>query len=807
MKSLRATRRYRPCVEAVESRVVLDAGFPFAVAIGDTIQASSADFSSKSRVGVDSAGNVFVAGNFADLVHYGTGPGEPTDQSSGPPLESNIFIAKYSPTGTLLWHEALQPASNAASAALGGIAVDGAGDVYLSGTLSGSVNVNPIPGQQNLLDSSNGPGLLMKLAPDGTLDFAEQFGDSTTVGGPIALDGQGHLVVSWGSSIASYTLDGSSRWSEPLGAPANAIAADPSGNILLTGSFTGTINFDPGPGTFDLTSQLGTGIFALKLDPNGSFLWAKGMLLTSFLPTDFASASSVSTDSAGNVYLAGAFNGTVNFDPGPGTFTLTPPDDATYGPSGNGFVMKLDPSGNFAWAESPGNNPFGDSVMVDSSGQVFVSGSIAPEFAVVHPTLLSTGSPVVLPRDGTFIMRLDSQGELQGVKESCASDYVQTDGIAAAPGGNVAIVGEYTTGQDFGSIVLPQLTYSAGTTVASYFVAEASPMTASAGATLSQLFVGSPSTPSFLVSGVAPDATVTLFSSPGGPLPPGTRVEVGSRVGPGVITVAPGNGGGDLIAVPENPISGFGFGSNTLQGIVVENAPSIDTSFGAPGFKNSDGTVIPAGGVTSDPRPIVFGVSEYATSVELLDGSGKLLGTAQVTGGIADPFSSFQIQLPPGLAGRIQLYLQASDTYGYTSPLTATSTITIETNSGGGGGGGGGGGTGATGPVVNSVTIASPKRGPKVIQIVFSGKVGPVTIEALFDLSHFSLTSAGHDRRFGTKDDKTLKLSKLTYNAATQVVTLHTKQALSTAYPLKFTISGLLSTGLYTALLGPKAKR
>ena len=47
----------------------------------------------------------------------------------------------------------------------------------------------------------------------------------------------------------------------------------------------------------------------------------------------------------------------------------------------------------------------------------------------------------ILPRDGTFVMRLDSQGELQGVRESSVSGYVQTDGIAVAPGGNVAIVG------------------------------------------------------------------------------------------------------------------------------------------------------------------------------------------------------------------------------------------------------------------------------------------------------------------------------------------------------------------------------
>jgi hypothetical protein len=105
---------------------------------------------------------------------------------------------------------------------------------------------------------------------------------------------------------------------------------------------------------------------------------------------------------------------------------------------------------------------------------------------------------------------------------------------------------------------------------------------------------------------------------------------------------------------------------------------------------------------------------------------------------------------------------------------------------------------------VNAVTIASPKRGPKVIQIVFSGTIDPAAIETL---SHYALTSAGHDRRFGDKDDKALKLSKATYNAATHVLTLQTKRVLSTVYPLKFTISSLLSNGLYTAFLGPKAKR
>jgi hypothetical protein len=138
MKILRAKKLYRPWAEAMESRIVLDAAFPFAVAIGDTLPSAGAgaSISPMSQIGTDSAGDVYVAGNFANLAHFGTGPGEPTNQCSGDPTLPDAFIAKYSSTGTLVWHEALQPSIgtfSSASVSLGGIAVDGAGDVFLTG--------------------------------------------------------------------------------------------------------------------------------------------------------------------------------------------------------------------------------------------------------------------------------------------------------------------------------------------------------------------------------------------------------------------------------------------------------------------------------------------------------------------------------------------------------------------------------------------------------------------------------------------------------------------------------------------------
>jgi hypothetical protein len=97
------------------------------------------------------------------------------------------------------------------------------------------------------------------------------------------------------------------------------IALDSNGNIYTTGYFAGVVDFDPGPGTFYLWSEWGMpDIFISKLDSNGGFVWAKSMGAGS---DDIG--HDIAVDSSDNVYTTGHFGGTVDFDPGPGTFNLT----------------------------------------------------------------------------------------------------------------------------------------------------------------------------------------------------------------------------------------------------------------------------------------------------------------------------------------------------------------------------------------------------------------------------------------------------------------------------------------------------
>jgi len=95
------------------------------------------------------------------------------------------------------------------------------------------------------------------------------------------------------------------------------IALDAAGNIYIAGSFSGTADFDPGSGTFNITSNGGTDIFIQKLDNAGNLIWVKTMG-----GSRDDHANSIGVDLNGNVFATGFFRDTVDFNPGTGTDNL-----------------------------------------------------------------------------------------------------------------------------------------------------------------------------------------------------------------------------------------------------------------------------------------------------------------------------------------------------------------------------------------------------------------------------------------------------------------------------------------------------
>ena len=110
-------------------------------------------------------------------------------------------------------------------------------------------------------------------------------------------------------------------------------------------------------------------IFIQKMDAAGNFLWAKGIGGNG---SDKAWCSSV--DAAGNIYTVGHFEGTVDFDPGPGTSNLVSAGNYDI------FIQKLDGAGNFVWAKSLGASGSFDiayGMCVDPWGYVYLTGTFS----------------------------------------------------------------------------------------------------------------------------------------------------------------------------------------------------------------------------------------------------------------------------------------------------------------------------------------------------------------------------------------------------------------------------------------------
>ena len=107
-------------------------------------------------------------------------------------------------------------------------------------------------------------------------------------------------------------------WTKTMGGESGdygrSAAVDGSGNVYVTGYFFGTADFDPGPDTDDHTSVGGNDIFLTKINPDGTYGWTKTM---GGAGND--SGHSAAVDGSGNVYVAGYFQGTADFDPGPDT--------------------------------------------------------------------------------------------------------------------------------------------------------------------------------------------------------------------------------------------------------------------------------------------------------------------------------------------------------------------------------------------------------------------------------------------------------------------------------------------------------
>ncbi|MPR32838.1 SBBP repeat-containing protein [Salmonirosea aquatica] len=254
-----------------------------------------------SDLDVDSDGNVYMVGSFDNSANFGS-----TSLTSYGGLD--IFIVKYNSNGDLQW---LQQAGGTQNDFGFRIAVDASRNIYISGVADGTAGFGSLT-----LNPSSGGYFIAKYNSSGVAQWVQRAGGAIS---GIAVQGSGALyitgsfggTVNFGSIpltalggsevfIAKYTSEGAVLWAKSAGGGQNdtstSIAVDSGGNTFVTGDFSGTATF----GSTTLTSNGITDMFVAKYDINGISLWAK-----SEGGSSGDSGSSIAVDSDGNAYVTG----------------------------------------------------------------------------------------------------------------------------------------------------------------------------------------------------------------------------------------------------------------------------------------------------------------------------------------------------------------------------------------------------------------------------------------------------------------------------------------------------------------------
>jgi len=338
-------------------------GFEWAIVAGGPGRSEA------NAITTDGNGNIYTTGYFENTVDFDPGTAVFELTSNG---NEDIFIQKLDAGGNLLW--AKQIGGNSSVEDLGTtIVTDDYGNVYVAGIFSATVDFDPGSGVYELSAQGFYDIFMLKLDTDGNFIWAKSLiGSSREYVYDMVLDAGGNILITgkiegptdfdpnpnnsqiiqapghYDTYVAKYNADGEYVWAKVFpntngnaDATGYGITMDNNNNILITGSFEQTVNFDGGAGQFMLTSIGQRDIFIEKLNPDGDLIWVKQIG-----GSDHQEAFDMAVDSNNDILLTGYFRGQTDFDPSTTEFNMTPVqgDDI--------FVEKLDENGDFLWAKA-----------------------------------------------------------------------------------------------------------------------------------------------------------------------------------------------------------------------------------------------------------------------------------------------------------------------------------------------------------------------------------------------------------------------------------------------------------------------
>jgi hypothetical protein len=252
-------------------------------------------------VATDSAGNLYVTGLFSDTVDFDPGTGTDNHSSNG---YSDAFLTKFDSSGNFIW-----------ARTWGGpwldhgysVAIDGSGIVYVTGDFAGVVDFDPSGNIDYHISNGNPDVFLCRYDSDGNYLWTRTWGGANyDLGWSTALDGFGNAytmgffmgTVDFDPSsgldyhisngvfdfyLSKFDSSGNFIWARTWGGPGSSdyfdwgasVAVDGSGKAYATGGFYNTVDFDPGVGVDNRTSNGDRDVFLTKYDSGGNYIWGR----------------------------------------------------------------------------------------------------------------------------------------------------------------------------------------------------------------------------------------------------------------------------------------------------------------------------------------------------------------------------------------------------------------------------------------------------------------------------------------------------------------------------------------------------
>jgi hypothetical protein len=284
-----------------------------------------------------------------------------------------------------------------------GLAVDTTGDIVVGGTFDTRADFNPGRGVFSIGNSGGADGYLVELDNTGAFKWAGSFA---------------------GNNDETLT----------------DVAIDLSGNVLATGRYDGTVDFDPSKSGVDNAVAATTQAYTVKWDTTGALVWFAG-----FGGTGTTFGSAVAADRAGNVYTTGGFSDTADFDPRAGTVNVIAPA------TGAVFVSKLDPAGTFVFADSIGGSTDVEvgpgEIGVDKSQNIYTTGQYSgtQDFDPGAGTSNLTSAGL----NDVFVSKIDSNGAFVFAKSMGGTTEDRGIGEALGYGNSILTTGSFTGTANF----------------------------------------------------------------------------------------------------------------------------------------------------------------------------------------------------------------------------------------------------------------------------------------------------------------------------------------------------------------------